>query len=309
VRRRPTSAPTRSAALDAAFDDLACSYSSTPPDELLGDVRTHLRYVSQLVDAKATLVQRRRLLIVGGWLSLLAATLYTDLARKGPARAARDTAFGLGAHAEQPELQAWAFEIDAWSALVSRDCVGALAAVDAGAALAPYGSSVAAQIAAQEARAAARRRDTGRTLAALRRANDALNSLSTPERPEHHFTYDGRKLEWYTGTVLAWLGDYGAAEGIARTVIQRYEVDHQAPRRAITARLDLGLVLAGREPDEAAQLGSAAIASGWLVPSNSWRAGELEWVLSRRYPDLPEARELHEQWRDFTAGGNATDAR
>jgi hypothetical protein len=85
-------------------------------------------------------------------------------------------------------LRARAFEIDAWSALVNRDYGRALAAVDAGAALAPHGSSVAAQIAAQEARAAARIRDSGRTLAALRRATDALNSLSVSERPEHHFT-------------------------------------------------------------------------------------------------------------------------
>jgi transcriptional regulator with XRE-family HTH domain len=287
--------------LDVAFDDFACSYASTPPAELLSDVRTLLRYVSQLMDARATLVQKRRLLVVGGWLSLLAATLYVDLAKKRSARAMRDTAFSLGGHAEQPELQAWAYEIDGWSALVDRNYVGALAATEAGAALAPHGSSVAAQIAAQEARAAARVQDANRTLAALRRANAALVGLSVPERPEHHFTYDGRKLEWYTGTVLAWLGDERTAEGIARQVIRQYENDHRSPRRLITARIDLGLVLAGTEPDEAAQLGSAAISSGWLVPSNSWRAGELQSVLSRRYPDLPEARELREQWKDFTA--------
>ncbi len=291
--------------LESAFDDLACAYSGTPPVALLGDVRTHLRYVSRLVDGKATLAQKRRLLVVGGWFSLLAATLYTDLAQKGPARSSRDTAFELGAHAEQPELQAWAYEVDAWSALVQRDYRSALRAVEVGATVAPHGSSVAAQLAAQEARAAARVKDSGRTLAALRRATDALNSLSVPERPEHHFTYDGRKLEWYTGTVLAWLGDDRAAEDIARTVIRQSEAGEQAPRRAITARLDLGLVLAGREPDEAAQLGSTAIASGWLVPSNAWRAGELATVLHRRHPDLPESQELSEQWRDFTAGVRA----
>jgi hypothetical protein len=285
--------------LELDFDDMACAYSGTPPLVLLDRVRTHLRYVSRLVDARSTLAQKRRLLIVGGWLSLLSATLYTDLAKKTAARAARSTAFSLGAHAGQPEVQAWAFEIDAWSALVNRDYPAALAATEAGAELAPYGSSVAAQIAAQEARAAARVKDHPRTLAALGRANEALASLAVPERPEHHFTYDGRKLEWYTGTVLAWLGDDKCAEEISRGVIRQYEKANHSPRRLITARLGLGLVLAGKEPDEAAQLGSAAIASGWLVPSNSWRAGELESVLHGRYPDLPEARELHEQWREY----------
>lgn len=291
--------------LESAFDDFACSYAGTPPAVLLADVRSHLRYVSELVDAKSTLAQKRRLLVVGGWLSLLAATLHTDLAQKRPATAARDTAFDLGGHAGQPEIQAWAFEIDAWSALVNRDYPAALVATEAGAVRAPRGSSVAAQIAAQEARAAARLKDSSRTLASLRTANAALADLSVPERPEHHFTYDARKLEWYTGTVLAWLGDDRTAESIARDVIRQYERDTASPRRLITARVDLGLVLAGREPDEAAQLGSAAIASGWLVPSNSWRAGELESVLSRRYPDLPEARQLREQWRDFAARGRS----
>jgi hypothetical protein len=59
----------------------------------VADVRNHLRYVSDLVDAKSTLAQKRRL-VVGGWLSLLAATLYTDLARKRATAARRNRSVG-----------------------------------------------------------------------------------------------------------------------------------------------------------------------------------------------------------------------
>jgi len=45
-------------------------------------VRRHLSYFSQLIDLRMTLTQRRRLLIAGGWLSLLAATVDIDLRRR-----------------------------------------------------------------------------------------------------------------------------------------------------------------------------------------------------------------------------------
>jgi len=48
-----------------------------------GQVRVHLSYVSQLTDARATLDERCRLLVVGGLLGLLAATLHIDLAWVG----------------------------------------------------------------------------------------------------------------------------------------------------------------------------------------------------------------------------------
>ena len=60
--------------LELTVDDLATAYPGTPPADLLGRVRTHLGYVGHLLDARATLAQHRRLLVTGGWLSLLAAT-------------------------------------------------------------------------------------------------------------------------------------------------------------------------------------------------------------------------------------------
>jgi hypothetical protein len=68
--------------LEGMVDELAVKYSVTPPRELIDPVRRHVSYVMWLLDARKTLDEHRRLLIVGGWLSLMAATLYTDLERR-----------------------------------------------------------------------------------------------------------------------------------------------------------------------------------------------------------------------------------
>jgi hypothetical protein len=117
--------------------------------------------------------------------------------------------------------------------------------------------------------------------------------------PDHDFTFDGRKLDGYTATALAWAGD-PAGEQIAREVADRYAAG--PPRRLATAWIDLGLILArdGRA-DEAAQLGTLAAESGRLVPSNGWRVAELDAALAPRR-DVPEVAELHERIRDPSAG-------
>lgn len=144
----------------------------------------------------------------------------------------------------------------------------------AGEAIAPAGSPAAAQLAVQSARAVARLGDGLGTRAALKRCASLLERQSQERPPDHHFYFDGNKLDLYTGTALAWLGD-PAAEDYARHAAVRHEVGGQR-RRLTTAYLDLGLVLVrlGR-PDEAAHYGVLALGTNHLVPSNSWRADEL----------------------------------
>ena len=55
--------------LELAVDQLAIAYPSTPSAELYGRVRGYLGYVGGLLDARMTLGEHRRLLVVGGWLS------------------------------------------------------------------------------------------------------------------------------------------------------------------------------------------------------------------------------------------------
>ncbi|HZA17115.1 MAG TPA: helix-turn-helix transcriptional regulator [Pseudonocardiaceae bacterium] len=282
--------------LDTSIDTMARAYTRAPPAELLRDVRTSARQVSSLLDGRATLTQRRRLLTAAGWLALLAATLHVDLGQRGAATAARGAADSLGRETEHDEIGAWACEVDTWTALVDQHWSRVASLAAAGETLAPSGSPAAAQLAMQAARAAARLGDGPQVRAALRRCSAAAGRQSRDRPPDHHFYFDGDKLQLYTGTTLAWLGD-PAAENYARHAAARSEASGQR-RRVATARLDLGLVLArlGR-PDEAAHCGVLALESNELVPSNAWRADELIAAVSgyRGVPEVEELRELSAQ--------------
>lgn len=278
--------------LDLRVDELARAYTRAPPAELLRDVRTSARQVGSLLDGRATLSQRRRLLVAAGWLTLLAATLHVDLGQRSAASAARAAAGSLGRETEHGEIGAWACEVDTWTALVDQNWSRAASLAAAGEALAPSGSPAAAQLAMQAARAAARIGDGPEVRAALRRAAAALEQQSQDRSADHHFHVDPAKLELYTGTALSWLGD-PAAEDIARHAAARYETDER-PRRLATAYLDLGLVLArlGR-PDEAAHFGMRALGANHVVPSNAWRVDELAAAVSG-YRGVPEVEALRE---------------
>jgi transcriptional regulator with XRE-family HTH domain len=283
-------------AVDLAVTDLARRYTRTPPQELLTQVRRRSRDVVRLLDGRTTLGQRRRLLLAGGWLSLLAATVHVDLGHRVAARIARDTATALGRETGEAELIAWAVEGAAWEAVVDQEWPEALQLSRAGQQIAPAGRSAAVQLAAQEARAAARLSDSHAVSRALHRASGALESQ--PEGPpDHHFVFDARKLTSYTATALAWMGDPAAEEHaleVIRTAI--------SPRRLATARIDLALVLVGLgRPDEAAALGALAVDSRRLVPSNVWRAGELASALTTRYPDLAESCDYRDRYRTAAA--------
>jgi len=103
--------------LELTFNDLAIAYPATPAADLLTRVRTHLGYVGRLLDARATLDQHRRLLVAGGWLSLLAATCLLDLHTDHAAEAYLRTADQLARESGQPDLTAWVLETRAWQAL------------------------------------------------------------------------------------------------------------------------------------------------------------------------------------------------
>ncbi len=130
-----------------------------------------------------------------------------------------------------------------------------------------------------------------------------------PDRPEHHYQYDPAKLNAYTATTLAWLGDPAAA-GYARDVLGRMEsgTDGPArPRRAASARLDLALALtASDELDEAAGTALEAVTSGLLVPSNYWRAAEVIGVVHERGVAVTDLREAY---REHCGPGRGTVAR
>lgn len=288
------------ARLEAAVDDLATAYPVTAPDELLDRVRLHLRYVSRLADARAMLDERRRLLVVGGWLALLAATLHIDLEQRRAARGWLNTAASLAQQAGHDEIHAWRYETEAWHFLTDGDYRRAVELSQIAQQIAPRGSSAEIQAIAQEGRAWARLGEARDTYDAINRVHKLATPLPRPDRPEHHYRYDPTKAIAYTATTLAWVGD-AAAEDHAREIIARLRANGDGsrwPRRVASANIDLALTLLTTERlDEAAGSALAAMLSGMVVPSNHWRALEVVHAIEAR--GLPEGRELRDAYQQM----------
>ena len=284
--------------LDLAVDDLATAYPGTPSAVLLVRVRGYLGHVTRLLEAKTTLAAHRRLLVVGGWLSLLAATTLIDLHRDHAAAAHLRTAARLARVTEHAEIAAWCLEIQAWQVLTAGDYPRAADISQASQRIAPKSGSAFIQATAQEGRAWARLGDARQTRATLNRVEELVSPLPVPDRPEHHYQYDPPKAQFYVATTLSWLGDT-AAEGIARQVLAAIEAAElrPRPRRAALARLDLALALtAADKRDEAAGVALEAVTSGRRVPVDGRRAHEIVLAVAER--GVPEAAELAEAYRE-----------
>ncbi|WP_121392822.1 transcriptional regulator [Actinokineospora cianjurensis] len=289
--------------IERSFDYLAVAYSTSPPAALLPQLRTYLAYVNSLMDKRSTIAEKQRLIVAGGWLSLLAATCHIDLQHQHSATEYPRTAASLARHAEHAEIRAWCYETQAWRVLTDGDYPRAIELSRAAQHHAPRGSSAAIQAAAQEGRAHARLGDTRQTTQAISTVHQLVTPL--PARDvEHHYHYDPHKVIAYTATTLAWAGD-PAAESHAREIIERLRPATPTdparwPRRIASAHLDLAMALTttGRF-DEACHTATQAIESGRIVPSNIWRVTEI----IRRIDalDIPEADTLRDAYRGLVS--------
>jgi transcriptional regulator with XRE-family HTH domain len=291
--------------LELAVDELAIAYPSTPSAELYGRLRGYLSYVSRLLDARMTLAEHRRLLVVGGWMSLLAATTLIDLHRDHAAAAHLRTAARLAREADHAEIAAWCLETQAWQVLTAGDYQRAADISQAAQRIAPKAGSAFIQATAQEGRAWARLGARAETRAALSRVEALVSPLPMPGRPEHHYRYDPPKAQVYVATTLSWLGDK-AAERLARQVLAAIEAPEARPRprRAALARLDLALALtAANKHDEAAGITLKAIKSGRLAPVDGRRAREIVLAVAER--GVPEAAELAEAYQAACGDGGS----
>lgn len=196
----------------------------------------------------------------------------------------------------------WAYEVHAWQALLDGRYEEAVDLCRTGQNLVSEGTSPYIQLTAQEGRAWARQKNKKATRESLDRAAASLSRMSEPCFPDHHFSFDPRKLTSYAATTLTWLEDGETAEeaeAYAREVIRQQEQDTstKAPRRLATARIDLALTVAEQDrPEEACHLGNLALDSGRLVQSNIWRVGELARSLGQNYGGLSATKELHERY-------------
>ncbi|MFC8709615.1 helix-turn-helix domain-containing protein [Streptomyces sp. NPDC057197] len=288
--------------LECAFDGLAMAYPKANPEDLLRQVRKHSAYVGKLLDGRKTLSEHRRLLVVGGWLSLLGATVHIDLIQDDAATARLETAATLAREAGHREIEAWCYETEAWRLLTDGDYIQAVDLSRAAQEIAPADGSAIIQATAQEGRASARLGNGKETYSAIERVQALSSAIGAPDTPEHHYRYDPGKALSYTATTLAWLGD-SAAEPYAREVIKKLSPSDdvsQWPRRVASANIDLALVLLKEDRlDEACDSAQKAILSGRVVPSNHWRALEVVKAVEAR--QLPESADLREAYQSLKA--------
>ncbi|MBL7502452.1 helix-turn-helix transcriptional regulator [Frankia sp. CNm7] len=288
--------------LESGFDDLACQYQFEPPSLLLLEINRVLDHVAGLMDSRKKLHEHRRLLLVGGWTSLLGATVLIDLERDRAASTYLSTALSLAEQAENPEIIAWCYETRAWQALTSSQFRIAVELSRAARSFAPRGSSIAIQAAAQEGRGWARLGSREETYRAIDRVQKMASSLNDPARPEHHYRYDPAKAVSYTATTLTWIRDL-AAEDFAREVIRKIgapmSLPPRWPRRAVMASIDLALTLtyAGKS-DEALHAAMGAVESGKLVPSHFWRVAEVaDAMRAEKFSGVKELNAAYEAMR------------
>lgn len=150
------------------------------------------------MDAKKTLAEHRRLLVAGGWPSLLAATCLIDL-RRFPAAAARlRTAVRLADETEHGRSRR-----GAWSRRRGKRSPPPTTGGRWTSQVAQRSSSACIQATAQEGRAWARLGAAEETRATLNRATHLVEPLRRPDRPERHHRYDPAKPEAFIATTLS----------------------------------------------------------------------------------------------------------
>lgn len=300
---RATSGDVSTTTLDqlaAAFDDLATAYSTVPPAALLPAIAEHIGYVKGLLGGRLTLNGHHRLLGIGGWLSLLAATVHIDLNQHREAIAWLRACDSLAQHTGDAALRGWAYETEAWRTLNTGNLRRAVNLACTAVHHAPAGSSIEIQATAQHGRCLARLGVADGAYRAVERVNALCDQLPEHGKREHHYHYDTDKAAAYTATTLAWLGD-ADGEQHASAAVERFGPSgpHPWPRRRAAAYMDLALIASKTGALDAATAAALdAINTGAVAPSNYWRIGEVVTAIH----DLPEGRDLATAYHELTSG-------
>ncbi|MDQ3151834.1 MAG: XRE family transcriptional regulator [Actinomycetota bacterium] len=229
-------------------DRLCRDYPVRPAPELLTEARSWLDRTLGLLERRTSLGAHRELLVSAGWLSALVACLHYDLGHRSGAQTWREATGSLGTESGHAEITGWSHEIAAWMAFTADRPTEALVHAQAGQRI-DRTSCVAAQLAAQEARAAAKLGDRSAAEDAMARGRAVLDRLPDPADPDHHFVIDPAKADFYAMGVYRWLGVGDAAQEYAqltRAYCERPDGTIRSPMRRSEALLTLGAVAARR---------------------------------------------------------------
>lgn len=287
--------------LELVTEQLCCEYAWRDAGELRADVIHRLKYISKLMAGRRTLSERRDLLVLAGWLTLLLACLEYDLGHARQADFARITSNNIGREADHGEIMGWSFELSAWFALTQGRLRSVPGYAEAGMAAAPN-SSVIVQLAAQSAKAHARMGDKVRVEKVLDEGFHMLAQHDNPTRPENHFVIDPSKWDLHAMDCYRLVKDDKRAAEHAHEVIKgsrRPDGTETAPMRAAEARLTLAVtsLRAGDIEAAAAWTKAAFDANRRSVVPLSLIANEVFREVKKLYPNDPAANAVVEQIR------------
>jgi tetratricopeptide (TPR) repeat protein len=291
--------PTTFDHLEAVLARLDGAYGKEPAADLFRLARAYRAQVAEMIQGRHTLKEGRELYVYAAWLSRRLAWLAQDLGAPGTAEAYAIDCFGHADEAGHSEL--CAFAMDAASVIAEFDgrIDDAIAAARRGISKISVGHPLAARLRAQAATAQARlgkRQECEDLLAEATRLHDRLPSSSTGPTAIAATC----AVTAYPASAYVRLGDFTRARTSAEEALSA--LPWQANNRWLTqealTRLDLGIALTELGfPEGAVTLGRLALSSRRGVGRIVSKAGDLDRALNTRYPDLADARDFHEQYR------------
>jgi hypothetical protein len=226
-------------ALEEAVGEFARSYPSTAPTVLARPVLEHFRDVTRLLAGPLPVARRQRLAVVAGHLAGLAGSLAFDLRDEGKALAYFKVAVHAADDADAPDLAAWALATRSLIPTYTGDPAAALRLLQeaqdrTGGHVSP---SRLAWLAALEARAYAGLGDAAASLAAIVRAEQAIERAEPSGGRFATDFFDRPRLAGFRGTSHLLLGQPKAAQvALADVLALRDPADVKG---GSLARLDL----------------------------------------------------------------------
>jgi tetratricopeptide (TPR) repeat protein len=273
--------------LEQAVGEFARSYPSTAPTVLARPVLEHFRDVTRLLEGPLPVVRRQRLAIIAGHLAGLAGSLKFDLRDEPKALAYFKVAVQAADDAGSPDLAAWALATRSLIPTYTGDPAAALKLLQEAEdrAHGHVSPSRLAWLTALEARAQAGLGDATGSLAALARADRAIERAEPAGGRFANDFFDRPRLAGFRGTRHLLLGQPKAAQAALADVLTLRDPADVKGRSL--ARLDLAQAYV---QDRAIQEACAAVADALAIRHEN-RVGPIR----RR---AREVRASLEPWRD-----------
>ena len=293
--------------LDAVLVHLERAYHTDPAPDLFRMARAYRAQVQEMIEGPHTLSEGRELYVYAGWLSQELAWLTHDLGSRQAAEAYAIDAYRHAEEAGNSELCASAMDAMSSIAFYDRRPERALTAARKGMSMLPARHPLGVRLRAKAGRALARLGNRQRCEGLFADARDLYDRL--PANPVMRFHEDigplaAQAMAGLSASASNSLADFETAKVRAEEALALYRslpVTGNSHYWEAISRIDHGIALAALgSPDEAVGEGRRALASPRVVDSVLSRAGDLDSALTARYPDLPEARDFHEQYRETT---------